>query len=352
MPLFYENISKENFDKLFDSCKTLNEKFEFMNNYLLSYGIDEVDERENTNVVNLLNNPAEDLIHHAREKFLASALIEKEKYNEANINQLPNEIVNPDEPADSDPQKAMQQFIMNPASYLGQYAKFRLKEFEKDGESKFKNKEEYQRYLNNLKYVSRQFMSINKIFDRNEKDRHVKDVLENSRKACNMSSEATCNDIIRRNKGGFFENMFNTTSKEYKAFVKAYKEFNDEDNPNYGNDAELEKATRAYVKHKIPGFGLPNSMLTKEDIERFSGTSKDRLEFCAGVLEAINQRFQRNLMATSIEGTIENNNNNKIQEEFQNDLNKDIQKDEINNNNEIVDINDIKLDNEAQNSNN
>ena len=60
MPKFYyENISKENFDKLFDACETLNEKFEFLNNYLLSYGIDEVDEREPTNVVNLLDNPQE-----------------------------------------------------------------------------------------------------------------------------------------------------------------------------------------------------------------------------------------------------------------------------------------------------
>ena len=67
--LYYENISLEDFDKKFDTFETLNEKFEFLQDYLLSYGIDEIDDRENTNVVDLMNNPAEKLIHYAREKF-------------------------------------------------------------------------------------------------------------------------------------------------------------------------------------------------------------------------------------------------------------------------------------------
>ena len=353
MPKFYyENISKENFDKLFDACETLNEKFEFLNNYLLSYGIDEVDEREPTNVVNLLDNPAEDFIHHAREKFVASVLKEKEKYNEANVKQLGNEIVNPNEKADSEAQIAMQQFILNPAKYLSGYARFRGKELENDGESHFKNKDDLKRYQNNLKYVARQYYSINKIFNTNEKKRHVKDVLENSQKACNMDSTATCDDIVRHNKGGIFENLFNTTSKEYKEFVKAYKEFNDENSLKYGDDAELDKAARAYVRHKIPGFQLPNELPKKEDIERFSGTSRARLEFCLGVLQSIKQRFERNLMTTAIDGDLEND--NKVnQNEFQSIVNKDINKDEIiNNNNDLVESNEIQVENEAQSTNN
>ena len=98
--LYYENISKADFDQKFDSFETLNEKFEFLNNYLLSYGIDEVAEREETNVVNLLDNPAEDFIHYAREKFVAASLAERDKYNEANIEQLNYDIVNPNEKAD------------------------------------------------------------------------------------------------------------------------------------------------------------------------------------------------------------------------------------------------------------
>ena len=350
--LYYENISQENFDELFDSCKTLNEKFEFMNNYLLSYGIDEVDEREETNVVNLLNNPAEYYIHHAREKFLAAALKEKKMYNDANVKQLDNAIVNPAEPADSKAQIAMQQFIQNPAKYLSQYARFRLNEIDSAGNDVFKNEDDRKRYQKNLKYVARQFGSVSKIFDTNETNRFVNDVLTNSKKACNLPDDATVGDVIRHNKGGILENMFGTTSKEYKAFVKAYREFNDENSSKYGDSTELEKATRAYIHHKIPGYQLPNELPAKEDIERFSGTSRQRLELCVGVLQTIQQRFQRNLMTNSIDiANLANANVN--QDEFQNKINNDIQKDEvININNEVVENNDINIENEAHNSNN
>ena len=347
--LYYENISKNDFDQKFDSFETLNEKFEFLNNYLLSYGIDEVDDREETNVVNLLDNPAEDFIHHAREKFLAASLKEKEKYNENNVKPLNDEIVNPNEKADSEVQKAMQHFISKPAQYVSFAARARAQEIENGEIPELANDKNYKK---NLKYVGREFYSINKIFNANENKRHVKDVLANSLKACNMPENATANDVISHNKGGFFENMFNTTSKEYKAFVEAYKAFNDENNPNYGNDEELEKATRAYLKHKIPGFNLPNQMPEKEEIERFSGTSRGRVELCAGVLQAIQQRRERNIMTGSIEAN-EMNNAKINQDEFQKNVNKDISKDEIvNNNNDLVESNEIQALNEAESTNN
>ena len=350
--LYYENISQERFDELFDSCKTLNEKFEFMNNYLLSYGIDEVDEREETNVVNLLNNPAEYYIHHAREKFLAAVLKEKEAYNNANVKQLDNAIVNPEEPADSKAQIAMQQFIQNPARYLSQYARFRLNGLDNVGNDVFKNEDDRKRYQKNLKYVSRQFGSVSKIFDTNEKNRFINDVLTNSKKANHMPDDATPADIIRHNKGGVFEKLFRRTSNEYKAFVKAYREFHDENSSKYGDETELEKATRAYIQHKIPGYQLPNKLPDRADIERFSGTSRERLELCVGVLATIQQRSQRNLMIHSI-GDANLSNANVNQDEFQNKINNDIQKDEVVNiNNEVVENNDIEIQNEAHNSNN
>lgn len=339
--LYYENISLEDFDKKFDTFETLNEKFEFLQDYLLSYGIDEIDDRENTNVVDLMNNPAEKLIHYAREKFLAAALAERDKYNESNLEQLPNEIVNPNEKADSKVQQEMQQFMLNPAKYLSVVAYSRKHALKDNNEV---DKDELERYEANLEFVKRQYYSINKIFDANEKKRHVDDVLRNSKKAGNMNMDATADDVIKHNKGGFFENLFNTTSKEYKEFVKAYKEFNDKDNPNYGNDEKLEKATRAYIKHKIPNFNLPNQMPTKEELERFSGTSRGRLEFCTGVLETINQRFQRNLMNTCIKG-LEENANKINQEEFQSVVNKDVEKDNEIANNEVVNTNEIQVEN-------
>lgn len=348
--LYYENISKADFDQKFDSFETLNEKFEFLNNYLLSYGIDEVAEREETNVVNLLDNPAEDFIHHAREKFLAASLAERDKYNEANIEQLNYDIVNPNEKADSEIQKAMQHFISKPAQYVSFAARARAKEIENNEIPELANDKNYKK---NLKYVAREFYSINKIFNTNENKRHVKDVLDNSLKACNMPENATANDVVNRNKGGFFENMFNTTSKEYKAFVEAYKAFNEEGNPNYGNDEELEKATRAYLKHKIPNFNLPNQMPEKEEIERFSGTSRGRVELCAGVLQAILQRRERNIMTGTIEAN-EMDNAKVNQQQFQNKVNKDVEKDEIANvNTEVIDNKELQVENqnEVQSSN-
>ena len=343
--LYYENISIEDFDKKFDEFETLNDKFEFLKDYLLSYGIDEIDDRENTNVVNLLDNPAENFIHHAREKFLAASLKERDKYNEANIEQLPNEIVNPAEKADSKVQQEMQQFMLQPAKYLSVVAFSRKKALKDTAEV---DKDELAKYEANLEFVKRQFYSINKIFDANEKKRHAEEVLRNSKKACQMNMDATVDDVIKHNKGGFFENVFNTTSKEYKEFVKAYKEFNDKDSPKYGNDEELEKATRAYIKHKIPNFNLPNQIPTKEELERFSGTSRGRLEFCTGVLETINQRFQRNLMNTCIQG-VEEKANKINQEEFQNTVNKDVEKDNNLGSNEVIENNEIQVENEIKN---
>ena len=94
-------------------------------------------------------------------------------------------------------------------------------------------------------------------------------------------------------------------------------------------------------------------MPEKEEIERFSGTSRGRVELCAGVLQAIQQRRERNIMTGTIEAN-EMDNAKVNQQQFQNKVNKDVEKDEIANvNTEVIDNKELQVENqnEVQSSN-
>ncbi len=348
--LYYKNISIEDFNQKFDSFESLSEKFEFLTDYLLSYGFDDdAFEAQNTNVVNLLNNPIEKYIHNAREKFIEAALKAKAEYNKSHQETLPSEIIDPNENKNSEVQLAMQKFIAKPALYLSMTARIAKKAYSAENAVDPKYEDDFKNWRKNLDRLSREFYSINKIFDTNEKDRHVTDVIKNVKKESNIIDELTSADLINRNKGGFFEKLFNTTSREYKAFERAFNDFNNKDSERYGNDEELERATRAYIRHKIPTFGDNDKLPDSNDVERFSGTSKKRLNFCLGVLKTINQRKERNLMTETINNKDLNTNND--QDVFQQKLNNDIKKDnEIKINNEIdINNNEIQVENSAEN---
>lgn len=97
-------------------------------------------------------------------------------------------------------------------------------------------------------------------------------------KAKNPIQEA----LNKCNKKGFFEKMFNTTSKEYKAFADALKKRNDCQTTR----DRVEDTAIDYLKHKIPGYngeGLPNL----EDIEKLSGVGKDRAMLAYNSLASI-----------------------------------------------------------------
>ena len=328
--LYYKNISIEDFNKKFDEIETLSEKFEFIADYLLSYGFEDEDaiEKQNTNVVNLMDSTAEKFIHNAREKFLEASLKSREEYNKTHNIPLNADIIDPSLDPNSEEQKGMQKFMLDPANYLSRCAKIAKKEYSNPENVTITSKVDYDEWLRNLDRVSREFHSVSKVFDANEKNRNVLDLLNSVKKECNITENVTYNDVLKKHSGGFFEKVFNTTSKEYKNFQKAFKEYNDKDNPNYSNDEKLEKAAREYIHHKIPNFKI-GDLPDKEDIERFSGTSKARLEFCVGVLKSIEQRFQRTQMTDLIRSNeiiANQNKENNIQDNFQNDLNNQIEK--------------------------
>ena len=60
--LIYKNISLSDFDQKFDSIEGIKEKFAFLNNYILSLGMDKINENEDTMVADY---DLRDMVAHA-----------------------------------------------------------------------------------------------------------------------------------------------------------------------------------------------------------------------------------------------------------------------------------------------
>ena len=98
------------------------------------------------------------------------------------------------------------------------------------------------------------------------------------------------NDIIERHKGGFFEKMFGTTSKEFKDVITQFENFEDMNSNTYHDTTQLSQASQRYLDYK--------GVKTYEDIMKLSGTSKDRALLCWSVVqtckrEEINNSFAK-----------------------------------------------------------
>ena len=157
-------------------------------------------------------------------------------------------------------------------------------------------------------------------------------------------------DTVDACKGGFFERLFGTTSKEFKNFDATFKARQ----AGGATREEVDSAAKAYLMHKIPGYkgeGLP----TEEQLAKFTGTTRNRVLLCLRTLQA-NSRSRRyeaklNTIQTVAKDNIENagltdtfkqmcNENSNLgplvndqpenQAKFQNDLAND-----INDNNKI-----------------
>ena len=87
--------------------------------------------------------------------------------------------------------------------------------------------------------------------------------------------------ILDYHKGGFFERLFNTTSKEYKEFVENFKKFTDPENPDISVKDKLIESAKAYIEHKNVSDVVDLAAL--ED-----GTGKERVKLCLSVLSSLN----------------------------------------------------------------
>lgn len=121
-----------------------------------------------------------------------------------------------------------------------------------------------------------------------------------SNKAINLD------DVFEKNKGGFLERTFGTTSTDYKNLKTA---FNDYRNPNsvyHGNDSHVEIEAIKYLEHAIPGFRWGGDLPTKAQIDALEGTRKDRTMFCVSVLESINEKREQQAAIDELVSIIQN----------------------------------------------
>lgn len=97
---------------------------------------------------------------------------------------------------------------------------------------------------------------------------------------------STIQETINSNKGGFFENLFGTTSKEYKNFAKALSDIT-EDGPGKGDLDSLKENAQLYLYHKLESYNGFYNGYDENEINNLDSTSKGRVELCLSVIQAI-----------------------------------------------------------------
>jgi hypothetical protein len=139
--------------------------------------------------------------------------------------------------------------------------------------------------------------------------------------------------IKNANKGGFFERMFNTTSPEYKRFIKALEDYNDPKSENYLNKDDLKDKASAYFDYKTRD-GVSFSKLNE--------TERNRLALAASVVRTITEmENEKEKVDAEIFGNLEPS---EIEKEPL--LDKDVVEDNFIDNNIEQDNNVIKKENE------
>ena len=101
-----------------------------------------------------------------------------------------------------------------------------------------------------------------------------------SEKTANKLSIFDQTKILDYHKGGFFERLFNTTSKEYKEFVENFKKFTDPEKPDISVKDKLIESAKAYIEHKNVNNVVDLAAL--DDV-----TGKERVKLCLSVLSSL-----------------------------------------------------------------
>lgn len=166
-----------------------------------------------------------------------------------------------------------------------------------------------------------------------------------------LADDTSINQELERQKPGFFENMFNRTSREYKNFKRIFNNYQKPGHPVYGDSETLESAAMAYLRHKFPNLGA-GELPTPEQIAALSGAGKYRADFCLKVVESCREaRALRNSVDPVVEAVKDLDINVpkpgaiKEQARFQQQIADDIQEEdnEIDNNIEAEEEKEIEV---------
>ena len=314
-PIIYKNISMDDFKEKFDSIKGLDNKLEFISNYVLSYEYDKQKE----------DFELHDLVLLAKDKFLDEVIKEQNNYEATNNKKISKDIIDPKNQNNSKNETKYKLFLTNPMAYLGTRANaMAYDENFKIDENEEVNKKWHLTCLKNLVKIQT-FMDN---FDAYEKSKKPDRIRMNIANKLYNNKNLSSKDILDKNKGGFFERLFRRTSSRYIAFKNAFDDFNNKDSVYFGNKEHLEEEATYYLKHKFPSFRGNNDLPKEEDIERLSGTSKKRALFALNVIKSINEERRKEEITNKIEesGFYEDFvKDNKQQENFQNLIKKEIE---------------------------
>ena len=150
-------------------------------------------------------------------------------------------------------------------------------------------------------------------YNKNNKD-FIKKFNEHNNKPHGYNVGKTMSKIIKDNRGGWYEWIRGTTSKEYTALQKVAKGVVDVNSPIFGDKDALYACAKAYKAYKMP---------EGTDFNRLSKTAKKRVEFCDSVINAYEEEQREKEAAKNPELAV-NNNNIINQDEFQKNLQADL----------------------------
>ena len=116
-----------------------------------------------------------------------------------------------------------------------------------------------------VKFINKEYMGV-----------YLTKWKENFNNKNNFKEGTDIQEVVNKHKGNMFERAFNTTSKEYKAFEEALKDFHDPNSRNYLNTTLLRNRSNAYK--------TDNGRI---DVSQLSGTAKKRMELVDNTLKAL-----------------------------------------------------------------
>lgn len=283
--VIYNDVSKEDFDNKFAYIRDMDEKFDFIVSYILSYGYHFKPD----------NLEFEDLVDHVRMRFIESSVHKKQEYEflEKNAKKVDASTINPyDKVKNNDKELLEKEFLSNPLKFIKKHGKELAEKISVDNKEK-------DNWLKHCKDLYHGVLNLEDDYNEVEKINRVNNM---KKKLCERSGffgDIDLNNMLSNYKGGLFERMFRTTSEEYRVFKATLLAFNDEDSKGYGDIDNLEGATRAYLYHKLPNFKETDELPKDEDIRNLSGTSKKRVELCINVLKAVQEQRRQDEMSNA-----------------------------------------------------
>jgi len=307
--------------------KDLDEKLDFIAKEVLSYGFN--NKNADCSIEEMIAISKYQFLQASSEKRFAYKLTQEE--NNENF-KLPDNLINPENKNEEYKIKE-KEFVKNPVKVIKEYAIYEAnKEIDE-------NDQEQVKWKNHCKEMVNKLTNLEPTYLETEKEAQPIIVTYLVGRERYINEVKSCNDILNKTKGGFFERFFRTTSNEYNNFKNTFRAYNDKNNQNYGNKEALKNAAIAYIRHKVPNL-LEGEEPTYESIENLKGTAYERARLCISILDQFkDQEKMENLGNNFI------NFNNQVNDIEQNDFQKNLGND-LEENMEIkAQIND--MDNEA-----